>query len=211
MLVKLELSAGTTDRYEVTAWLYHAGEFRQLTEIEPKRTKEELQADFNTLLRDAQERLRGTGGLSEAMGVEVFLQVESLGLQVEQWNVTVGRSTLKPVGTRRSIVVRSHDRVYDPDLRAGGTWDRWAEKWKARQVKLPDDQLYCVNSKDDLCGDLFDKLEKKLAFLAVCPLAFNRESVDPILDAATPVALWVRGRDGRRCAVAKTAVLRFMR
>jgi hypothetical protein len=191
----------------INAWVDYAGSFEPLPDKEGEHTLESLPSLIERFIAECHlhvlARSRGRLGAGYMLTVEAFLPLDLLDCDMDQWRIKIGKQA-RPVGARYQLVVRSWDRLYDPDYWT--TWDVWAKKWNARPrppLKATEERHVLIASCDeDYCDKLVYRLEQRgTVFMALSPVPPSQRaggSIEvfwPMLDSGTPIALWLRRED----------------
>lgn len=207
LMIKVAQSVWNPSDSIVKAWLHYADAFESLTEREgayPLESLRDLIEEFiGECYRSVLARVGGRLPTGFELTVEVFLPLELLDCDVDQWKIKVGKHTSRPVGGHCRVVVRSLDRIYDPEL--WPTWSLWHNKWQARPrppLRATDSHVFLASCDADYSETLYDHLRQRgTVFLALSPVPPARrpggtlEVIGPMLDAGTPIALWLRQED----------------
>jgi hypothetical protein len=203
LLVKIEPSPWSDKQFEIKSWLLHKDEIHSLKESEDVHPFESLASLLDQLVREARwlllDRSQSSSQAPAQLVLEVILPVALLNWDVDRWLIRPGKSSTQPVGAHCIIVLRSWERLYDSELRL--SWELWKKKWNARPrppLLITDAQVYWACAAGDYHETLYDQLENAgLIFLGLTPMpqeaSANEAAVwGPMLDAGTPIALWLR-------------------
>ena len=160
-----------------------------------------LEDAFAICWKETRQLLEGDATSQQRLAVEVFLPVELLvdkTLRLDRLEVKSGLRSKRLIGADASVVVRSWDRAYNPELRQD-TWGAWENKWRARPsppTPFEGSYLYWVCSGPELNGDHYGTLcQDPLVFIALTAVPSGEAGIDIIaqmIDAGTPIALWRR-------------------
>ncbi len=193
-------STSTPNKFSVDAWLikdYEVQNNSQRLDIETSLpgTFHEL-AEIAALLTDfLQESLKRLAGEMHDLVVEVFLPIDCLCADVDQWKI-LDLDVSIPVGVRYRVVVRSSYRLGEKYLNS--RWTQWCENWQ-RVKKFGDVKPTCgdfehLNNFDCNWTKLNNKLSKKLGLKLTCGLTeeYKQRVFQAIHFAAIPIAIWVR-------------------
>jgi hypothetical protein len=191
------------DRFLVNAWLIpdntvknHEQRFHPL-DLDENRNGiicgwEKVPALLNEFLDQSLKYLKGQNELT----IEIFLPMSCLCAGVDRWMVADLYDSI-PVGTRYRTVVRSSDRLEERYLaRRMKSWrDNWERITKAGHLKPNCDDFEALDQFTD-CNwkRVANNLSQKLGLKLTCGLAseHKQDLFRAILNAATPIAIWVR-------------------
>lgn len=129
--------------------------------------------------------------------VEVFLPRDYLSTGVESWKVLDPvDDTPFSIGTKYSVLVRSHERTQRKYLRLYRRL--WRDNWdrvKQNLNSVPSQEMFEQLDRLDDCNErtLTTSLSNKLGLKLTCsPAAKHKEFFSSILKAAVPIAIWSR-------------------
>lgn len=194
-------------RFLANAWVNYAGSFEPLPEKDGEHALESLPALIEQFVTECHLHViahsRSWNRAGYMLTVEAFLPLGLLDCDIDQWKIKAGKQP-RPVGTRYQLVVRSWDRLYDPDYWT--TWDIWTRKWIARPrppLRATEERHVLVASCDEDYSDkLVFRLEQRgTVFMPLSAMPPSRraggatEVFWPMLDSGTPIALWLRRED----------------
>jgi hypothetical protein len=191
------------DRFLVNAWLIpdstvkdHSQRFHPLDLDESSKgitcDLEQVPALLDKFLDLSLKHLKGQDELT----IEIFLPMSCLCADVDRWMVADLYDSI-PVGTRYRTVVRSSDRLEERYLaRRMKSWrDNWERITKAGHLKPNCDDFETLDQFTD-CNwkRVANNLSQKLGLKLTCGLAseHKQDLFRAILNAATPIAIWVR-------------------
>jgi vWA-MoxR associated protein C-terminal domain len=191
------------DRFLVNAWLIpdstvkdHSQRFHPLDLDESSKgitcDLEEVPALLDKFLDLSLKHLKGQDELT----IEIFLPTSCLCVDVDRWMVADLYDSI-PVGTRYRTVIRSSDRLEERYLaRRMKSWrDNWERITKAGHLKPNCDDFETLDRFTD-CNwkRVVNNLSQKLGLKLTCGLAseHKQDLFRAILNAATPIAIWVR-------------------
>jgi hypothetical protein len=132
----------------------------------------------------------------DELTIEIFLPMSCLCADVDRWMVADLYDSI-PVGTRYRTVVRSSDRLEERylDHRMKPWRDNWERITKAGHLKPNCDDFETLDQFTD-CNwkRVANNLSQKLGLKLTCGLAseHKQDLFKAILNAATPIAIWVR-------------------
>lgn len=218
LLVKVEQSIwNPATEVEIKGWLYYGGVYQSLNVEAGPYTHDKLPHLMAELIYESQRKLLAEAGkpLAHAskLVIEIFLPVDLLGSEIDQWSVKVGKwAQARPLGMHFLVVVRSFERVYDPEVRTF-SWGLWRDKWNQRPMSpnlLTKANVYLACQASDYSETFYDKLAKLNLFflgLTLIPPPDSdleaSEILGPMLDAGTPIALWLRHHEDDMTRVQK--------
>jgi vWA-MoxR associated protein C-terminal domain len=191
------------DRFLVNAWLIpdskvkdHSQRFHPLDLDESSKGitcgLEEVPALLDKFLDLSLKHLKG----QDELAIEIFLPMSCLCADVDRWMVADLYDSI-PVGTRYRTVVRSSDRLEERYLaRRMKPWrDNWERITKAGHLKPNCDDFETLDQFTD-CNwkRVANNLSQKLGLKLTCGLdsEHKQDLFRAILNAATPIAIWVR-------------------
>jgi vWA-MoxR associated protein C-terminal domain len=191
------------DRFLVNAWLIpdskvkdHSRRFHPLDLDESSKGitcgLEEVPALLDKFLDLSLKHLKGQDELT----IEIFLPMSCLCADVDRWIVADLYDSI-PVGTRYRTVVRSSDRLEERYLvhRLKPWRDNWERITQAGHLKPNCDDFETLDRFTD-CNwkRVANNLSQKLGLKLTCGLAseHKQDLFRAILNAATPIAIWVR-------------------
>jgi vWA-MoxR associated protein C-terminal domain len=191
------------DRFLVNAWLIpdstvkdHSQRFHPLDLDESSKgitcDLEQVPALLDKFLDLSLKHLKGQDELT----IEIFLPMSCLCVDVDRWMVADLYDSI-PVGTRYRTIVRSSDRLEERYLaRRMKPWrDNWERITKAGHLKPNCDDFETLDQFTD-CNwkRVANNLSQKLGLKLTCGLAseHKQDLFRAILNAATPIAIWVR-------------------
>jgi vWA-MoxR associated protein C-terminal domain len=135
-------------------------------------------------------------GKQHELTIEIFLPMSCLCVDVDRWTID-DLYAETPVGTRYRTIVRSSDRLEERYLNR--RWSDWCGNWeritKAGHLTPNCDDFETLDRFTD-CNwkRVVNNLSQKLGLKLTCGLA-SEHKLDlfrAILNAATPIAIWVR-------------------
>jgi hypothetical protein len=191
------------DRFLVNAWLIpdntiqdHSQRFYPLDLDESSKGiacgLEQVPALLDKFLDLSLEYLKGQYELT----IEIFLPMSCLCADVDRWMVKDLYDEI-PVGTRYRMIIRSSDRLEERYLahRLRSWRDNWDRITKAGHLKPNCDDFETLDQFTD-CNwkRVVNNLSQKLGLKLTCGLE-SEHKLDlfrAILNAATPIAIWVR-------------------
>jgi hypothetical protein len=158
----------------------------------------EVSGKIDQFLKRSRQYLRGR--LCCPITLEIFLPLEYLCSEVEQWEISIRRNRMLPIGIQHPVIVRSYERL---DLEyLDYCWTEWCENWE--QFKrywnvAPSHELFEKLEEVENCdwdSILYNYRAKveKIGFIIPClPSEEKQEALfNAMLDASVPIALWVR-------------------
>jgi hypothetical protein len=154
---------------------------------------DEIPKVLNNLLELGLQQLKGK---RHELTIEIFLPMSCLCADVDRWMIFDLYDEI-PVGTRYRTIVRSSDRLEKKYLyRYWNDWDRnWDRITKAGHLTPNcDDFETLVRFTDCNWKRVVNNLSQKLGLKLTCGLEseHKRHLFTAILNAATPIAIWVR-------------------
>jgi hypothetical protein len=186
LMVAVEPLLYDADRYEVRTWRDWGGGVSD-TPPENKLRVEGIADLINKKVND-------TPGPKE---VELFLPINLLAEGVGSWRVQVGPRIRTPIDARLPVKLRSWDRVYNRDTKAGFD-ELVVEEWKAVWRKLPG-PMEVLGAKHCVTHDGVALPDAYLDPPPVCIAAsLARETLHDLLLVGVPIALWPIPGDGGR-------------
>jgi hypothetical protein len=217
LLIELRPSVGRTDMYRIGAWLFRGDMVENLTDAgEPPRRLSELADVIEGLLEQIGWQV---ATITDHLTIAFALPANLLNMPVDQLLVTVDQRIPASLGSLFPVVIRLLERGYTRPLRA--TWQRFSQRFRllvqpaqetvltlatpspARSSVSLSDSLYWVTNPEDYEWDsLAIKLLEDQILGLVLAKPFGKLSdearknvVDALLEAGTPIALWVRSND----------------
>ncbi|MGF1524087.1 MAG: hypothetical protein ACFBSF_17350 [Leptolyngbyaceae cyanobacterium] len=193
----------------MNAWLIADGaESASLEQFQPLDLEEaqkgatcnlaEVPCIVDQFLKKSRQHLRGKR--CHPITLEVFLPLEYLCSEVEQWEISVRRKRLLPMGTQHPVIVRSYERLDFEYL--DYCWTEWCDNWEQLKAHLsapPSHELFeKLEAVDDCDWEevLYDYQEnaEKIGFIIPClPSEEKQEALfDAMIEASVPIALWIR-------------------
>jgi hypothetical protein len=154
---------------------------------------DEIPKVLNNLLDLGLQQLKGK---QHELTIEIFLPMSCLCADVDRWKID-DLYAETPVGTRYRIIVRSSDRLENRYLNR--RWSDWCGNWdritKAGHLTPNCDDFETLAQFTD-CNwkRVVNNLSQKLGLKLTCGLE-SEHKLDlfrAILNAATPIAIWVR-------------------
>jgi vWA-MoxR associated protein C-terminal domain len=154
---------------------------------------DEISKVLNNFLELGLQQLKGK---QHELTIEIFLPMSCLCADVDRWKID-DLYAETPVGTRYRTIVRSSDRLEDRYLNK--RWSDWCGNWdritKAGHLTPNCDDFETLDRFTD-CNwkQVVNNLSQKLGLKLTCGLE-SEHKLDlfrAILNAATPIAIWVR-------------------
>jgi hypothetical protein len=199
LVIKIYRDANTED-FHIGGWCCHH-KTSPLPNLEIPFARAALDEGLAICWKETRLLLEGDAEAQQKLVVEIFLPEELLvdgTMKLDRLEVKFGRRSKSRIGEAAAVVVRSLNRVYDPELRQD-TWGAWNEKWKARPappMPFVGNHLYWVCNDAELKSDHFKTLRQdKLVFIALTQVPPGDAGIDiiaGIIDAGTPIAMWRR-------------------
>lgn len=199
----------------IKGWLCYGGGYKPLNVDAGPHTHDQLPLLMRQLIFDCQNKLLKEVGrpLAEAskLIIELFLPVNLLGSEIDQWTVQLGKwAAATPLERHYLVLVRSYERVYDEEVRAF-SWGLWQDKWNRLRTSpqmLTQAHVYLAREPSDYTKSFFERLAQvNLFFLGLTlipPPGAGLKATDifgPIVQAGTPAAIWLRRCDADMAAV----------
>jgi hypothetical protein len=196
--------SSTPDRFFVNGWLIpdssikdNSQRFYPLDLDESDRGiacgLDQIPKVLNNLLELGLQQLKGK---QHELTIEIFLPMSCLCMDVDRWKID-DLYAETPVGTRYRTIVRSSDRLENRYLNR--RWSDWCGNWdritKAGHLTPNCDDFETLDRFTD-CNwkRVVNNLSQKLGLKLTCGLE-SEHKLDlfrAILNAATPIAIWVR-------------------
>jgi hypothetical protein len=192
----------TIGGYKIDGWLFPNGypASRQHIDLPVEVTAKEFGAELaaeniHTVVRYARQQLKGD---ADVLRVEALLPSVLLRQAIDRDRVKISPSLKVPLGVHYPLVLRSYERLYDPQYRE--YWGSWKTRWE--RCKLPATLLQeadlCVVERPDEYGEpLYYRLAQHgVMLVGITPPHDSPESfaemLDPVLTTGTPLVLWLR-------------------
>jgi hypothetical protein len=216
LLVKVEPDQWKENEYQIKGWFLYNNKFKLLSVPDASCSVDDFPKLLEELIFESKQRLvaefKKPASEIEKLIIEVFLPIDLLSSNLDEWKLKVGKFTSRPIGHFSPLVIRSFERVYDEDLRVQ-SWGRWRQKWESRSKTLTSTDIYSACAESDYCDRFFDKLtESSLIFLGLTlipPRDSNLQAIEilgPMLDAGIPIALWLRSIDDNNVNVIRAEI-----
>jgi hypothetical protein len=122
--------------------------------------------------------------------IEFILPSSMICEAIHQWTVKIGRQH-DLLGGHFRVVVRSRERLFDPELKS--TWPNWREKWAVHFDQGQMHPLPKCGSEDrqEILRQLCESHVSAASITAQITTS-SQNAVDLCVDAGIPVALWFR-------------------
>jgi hypothetical protein len=190
---------GPADEVELTAWLWRIGpDARPIGDVpdrvlEPLRCRlDEVPAVLGKLRKSRLSPLArsvGPGNLT----IEFCLRHNLFCAEVERWRLQLGKDSELVLGETYPVVVRSFDRIYDPDL--VDTWEFWKSKWERLQRDAEAGEAaieWICHHRGFADPDAARRLQRSHVLCIALALSVDPKLLMKSIEAGTPAAVWVR-------------------
>ncbi|MGW7386612.1 VMAP-C domain-containing protein [Streptomyces sp. NPDC054794] len=181
--VQLAEDAESDTRHWVCIWLYHGGRFETVWESERPLALAEVQD------RLAEQLLAQCSG--RPLRIEFHVPYGLLEEEFEGWRLPIGRRGKEvELGRHYEVLVRC------PEERDGVAGEIWRRKWQWFKAHGGNDPKAVHELGDgDVCDDLgvyLQASEPPVCVLAEVSEGRVAETIDAVLDAGIPIAVWPR-------------------
>ncbi|MEU9075438.1 hypothetical protein [Kitasatospora sp. NPDC048538] len=189
--VKLTEDSLAGDRYWVRMWFHEAAAgFRSLWESDRPLPLAEVRDHLTEQLRSL---LASPGRTGAPLGrIEFDVPYPLLGEAFESWRLPLGRPgrPARELGDHYEVVLRC------PDERVGTSAESWRQKWRWFKVHGGEQSAAVHRVRDqDVCEELGLLLQKEsspVAVLAEVSEPYVDGTLEAVLDAGVPIAVWPR-------------------